>query len=55
MNPIDYVLIAVLALIFGAVIVFILRAKKKGAKCVGCPDSAGCSGQCAGCRKAEMK
>ena len=26
-----------------------LKAKKKGIKCIGCPDGAKCSGNCTGC------
>jgi hypothetical protein len=59
MNPIDYVIIAVVAVILGLVIWYIWRAKKKGAKCIGCPAGGNCSGQCSGCScgcgKAEKK
>lgn len=54
MKPIDYVLIVAVALIAGAIVFFIVRSKKKGKKCIGCPDSAvcgkePCAGGCAGC------
>ena len=49
MNPTDLIVIAVIALILCAAVFFIIRSKKKGKKCIGCPDSASCSGQCAGC------
>ena len=54
MNLIDYVLIAGIVLVFGAIVFFVVRAKKKGKKCIGCPDSAvcgkePCSGGCASC------
>lgn len=54
MKPIDYILIAVVALIGAAIVFFIVRSKKKGKKCIGCPDSAvcgkePCEGGCAGC------
>lgn len=39
----------VLALILGAAIVYIYKAKKRGVKCIGCPDSGKCSGNCASC------
>lgn len=54
----DILIIAVIALIIGLVIWYVIRAKKKGVKCIGCPNGAtcgktgGCSG-CSGCRKAE--
>lgn len=49
MGPIDYVLIAGIAMVLGGIVFFVIRAKKKGKKCIGCPDSGGCSGNCAGC------
>ena len=49
MNPVDYVVLAVILGILGLVIFYIRRAKKKGVKCIGCPDGAKCSGNCANC------
>jgi len=49
MKLIDFLIIAVVALIVGFVILYIYRAKKKGVKCIGCPDGATCSGHCGGC------
>ena len=43
MKPIDYVILAVLAVIVGLVIFYIVRSKKSGAKCIGCPHSKTCS------------
>ena len=45
----DLILVAILLLIFGLVVFYIIRAKKKGVKCIGCPNGAKCSGKCAGC------
>lgn len=52
----NLILILVLVLIVGGALAFIIREKKRGVKCVGCPNSAtcgaaqgGCSGGCAGC------
>ena len=45
----DLLLVIIIALILGLVIFYLWRAKKKGIKCVGCPDSGSCSGKCAGC------
>ena len=39
----------ILLVILGGSITYIVRAKKKGVKCIGCPDGAKCSGNCAGC------
>ena len=49
MNPIDYVIIAVIVLIIGLAGWFMYRSKKSGKKCIGCPDSSSCSGKCSGC------
>ena len=49
MNGTDYLVIAAIAVIVGLGIWFIYRSKKKGVKCIGCPDGASCSGNCTGC------
>ena len=48
MGPIDYLIIAIIAAILGFAVWFMIRAKKKGVKCIGCPDGAACSGKCSG-------
>ena len=50
MRPIDFLILAIIALIVGGASFYIIRAKKKGQKCIGCPDSKTCSGSCASCR-----
>ena len=55
MNPSDIIVIAVIALIIGAAAFYIIRAKKMGRKCIGCPDSKTCAsgkgcGSCCGCQ-----
>ena len=49
MNPIDYLIIAVVLIILGSAGWYIYKAKKSGKKCIGCPDSGTCSGNCSGC------
>lgn len=50
MTPSDIVVIVVLLLIIGAATAYIIKAKKSGRKCIGCPDSgSGCSGSCGTC------
>ena len=49
MKPIDILVIVVIAVIVGLVMWYIHRSKKKGIKCIGCPDGAKCSGNCSGC------
>jgi len=46
MGIIDYIAIAVIALIIGAALFYIIRAKKRGEKCVGCPYAKSCGGKC---------
>ena len=45
----NIVLLALLGVILGGAAGYVYRAKKKGGKCIGCPDGAKCSGQCSGC------
>lgn len=40
--------LVVLAIVGGA-IGYIIREKKRGVRCVGCPDSGKCSAGCSGC------
>lgn len=49
MNAIDYVIIAIVLLIIGGSVGYIISAKKRGQKCVGCPYSKTCSGGCSTC------
>ena len=43
MGAVDYIAIAAIILIVGAAIFYIVRAKKRGEKCVGCPYAKECS------------
>ena len=54
----NFIILAVLAVIIGAALAYVIKAKKSGAKCIGCPDSktcasknasSGCSGNCSCC------
>ena len=38
--------IALVVLIVGGALAYIIKAKKNGKKCIGCPFSASCSGGC---------
>lgn len=50
MTALDYVVLAVVAAILGLAAWYIVRSKKKGTKCIGCPNGC-CSTQnsCPGC------
>lgn len=41
---IDFILIAVLAVLVGAAARYVWKAKKSGKKCIGCPDGCSCGG-----------
>ena len=45
----NIIVISVIALIVGLAAGYIYKEKKKGVKCIGCPDSKTCSGNCSGC------
>ena len=50
MTMINFIIIAVIALILGSAVFFIRKEKKRGINCIGCPDSGTCGGNCAGCK-----
>ena len=45
---IDYLIIGAIVLIIGGALFYIIKAKKSGKRCIGCPDSASCS-KCSSC------
>lgn len=45
----NYIIIAVVAIIVAAILMYLRRAKKRGETCIGCPYSKQCSGKCGGC------
>ncbi len=38
----DIIVIAIIGLILGGAIAYIIKAKKKGKKCIGCPYAGSC-------------
>ena len=44
----NFVVAGILLLVLGAAIAYIVKAKKSGVKCIGCPDGGTCSGHCGG-------
>lgn len=42
----NVIVVVILALVIGSALAYIIRERKKGIKCVGCPSG----GQCAACR-----
>ncbi|MBO5229091.1 MAG: FeoB-associated Cys-rich membrane protein [Lachnospiraceae bacterium] len=39
----DLIIIAIVVLIITAALVYIIREKKKGTKCIGCPSAGACN------------
>ena len=44
----DMIIIGILLIVIGGAVFYIVRAKKNGAKCIGCPAGASCpnKGKC---------
>ena len=42
MNPYDFLVIGIIALIVGGAIAFMIISNKRGKKCIGCPESGSC-------------
>ena len=44
----NFIIIAIVVLIVGCAAGYVIKAKKSGKKCIGCPEG-GCSGCSCGC------
>lgn len=42
----NVIIVAILSAIIGGIVWYLLRAKKRGEKCVGCPYAKKCGGKC---------
>ncbi len=50
----NLIILAIIAVIVGFAARHIYKAKKKGVKCIGCPDGCSCScGKCGGCSQKQ--
>lgn len=52
MKTIDVILVLIIVAILAAAVAYIIRAKKKGVKCIGCPAAESCAAKknkCTGC------
>ena len=45
----EIIAIALVVLIIGGAVAYIIKSKKSGKKCIGCPYCDSCSGKCPGC------
>lgn len=48
MNTTEMIAVIAIVLIVGGAVAYIIKAKKNGQKCIGCPYSKQCSGKCNG-------
>ncbi len=46
MSMVDLIVILILAVIVGSAVLYIVKEKKKGTKCIGCPMAGQCSRTC---------
>ncbi len=47
-----YIALAIIVIIVGLAACYVYRSKKRGAKCIGCPDCKTCASKgCSGCGK----
>ena len=44
----EIIAIALVVLIIGGAVAYIIKSKRSGKKCIGCPYSDSCSGGCCG-------
>lgn len=51
----NVIAVIVLVLVVGGAIVYIVKSKKKGVKCIGCPYAGGCTSNSCGSHTPESK
>ena len=51
----EIIAIAIIAVIVGGAISYVIKAKKSGKKCIGCTDGCSCSGSCGGSCSAKQE
>ena len=49
MSLIDYAVIGVVVVVLALIVLYVVKAKKKGVKCIGCPYACSCSAKGASC------
>ena len=42
----NFIIITLLVLIIGSAVLYVLKQRKKGVKCIGCPNGKNCAGNC---------
>ncbi len=51
----DFIVVMILLVIIGMAVVYIIKAKKQGVKCIGCPAAGKCAGAKGGNSKCNCK
>lgn len=46
---VDLIVVAILLVLVGSAVIYIVKEKKKGTKCIGCPVEGGCGGNGKNC------
>ena len=49
----NFLIVVILLIMVGAAIAYIVKEKKRGVKCIGCPAAGSCSHNCQGCGSNE--
>ncbi len=44
----NFIVAGIILIIIGAILFYLIREKKKGVACVGCPHAKQCAGKCSG-------
>ena len=42
----NFIIIAIIVLVLGGVVFYLIKAKKRGDRCIGCPYAKKCGGKC---------
>lgn len=51
----NILILLVIGLILGLAAGYVCKAKRRGVRCIGCPDSGTCSGNCGSCPGCDTK
>ena len=51
----NVIIVSVILVILGLAAWYVIKAKKSGKKCIGCPDGCSCDQGCAGCSGCSQK
>ena len=51
----NIIAVAAILLIISGAVAYIVKQKKQGKGCIGCPDSNKCGGYCSSCKNCSLK